>query len=110
MPSKAEQLAERIRKTMENAEDWEKVKTQIPGIFMVKAPDKSLRVMVVFNPPDEAGNPTKKKGLFFSTMDWVEAARVAFGNKDLDKLVEAIQKVNGPAGRKTVDEGEVFHI
>lgn len=110
MSSKVEQLAERIRKTMENAEDWEKVKTQIPGIFMVKAPDKSLRVMVVFNPPDDAGNPTKKKGLFFTSMDWVDAARVAFPNKDLDKLIEAIQKVNGPSGRKAGEEGEVFQI
>jgi hypothetical protein len=109
MASKTEQLAERIRKTMENAADWEKVKTQIPGIFMVKAPDKSLRVLIVFNPPDAAGNPTKKKGLYFTTMDWVMAARVAFPSKELDRLVEAVEKVNGPS-KRSGDDGEVFQI
>src|SRR3972149_6923697 len=70
-------LAEDIRTRMERAEDWERIPTSIPGIFMVHMPDKELRVMLMFNPTDDAGNPTKRKGFYFGDRATVEAARQA---------------------------------
>ncbi len=110
MSSKVDQLAEGIRKAMENADDWEKKRTSIAGIFLVRMPEKDLRVMLMFNPPDSEGNPTRKKGLFFADKETVDAARVAFPNPSLNALVEAVEKVNERAGKKPSDESEVFEV
>ena len=103
-------IAENIRRTMEHAEDWEKKKTSIPGIFLVKMPDKQLRIMLVFNPPDAAGNPLKKKGLFFADMNTVASAREAFPDKRLDDLVAAVEKINVASGPKVSADEEIFEI
>ena len=110
MPSKSEQLAENIKKAMEHADDWEKKKTSIPGIFLVRMPEKDLRVMLMFNPPDDDGNPTKKKGMYFADLETVEAGKRAFPNPNLPALVEAVAKINERSGRKPSDGSDVFEV
>ena len=110
MSSKVDQVAENVKKAMEHADDWEKKRTSIPGIFMVRMPEKDLRVMLMFNPTDEAGAPRKKKGFYFDDVDTVEAARKAFPDPLLPTLVEAIAKINQKSGKKSADDGDVFKI
>ncbi len=110
MVDKVTKLAEDIQKRMEHAEDWEKIPTSIPGIFMVHMPDKELRVMLMFNPTDDAGNPTKRKGFYFGDMDTVEAARKAFTDGRLEDLLGAVSRVNGTSRRRPADEGDVFQV
>ncbi len=110
MANKVDQLVEGVQKAMEHADDWEKKRTSIPGIYLVRMPEKDLRVMLMFNPPDEEGNPRKKKGLFFEDIETVEAAKAAFPNPGLPQLVEAVARVNQKAGKKPADEGEIFEV
>jgi len=109
MANKPEMIAEGIKKTMEHAIDWEKRKTSIPGIFLVRMPDKRFRVMLSFNPLDPAGAPRKRKGWFFADMDTVRAARQVFPDKRLDMLVAAVEKVNLESKRKGEDE-DIFQV
>ena|SRR2546428_12870686 len=109
MADKIAKLAEEMKKAMEHAEDWERKKTSIPGIFLVKMP-KELRVMLLFNPPDDVGNPRKKKGLFFDDAETIEAARKAFPDPRLDDLILAIQKLNASVGRKPPEDADVFQV
>ena len=108
MADKVGKLVEEIKKVMEHAEDWEKKKTNIPGIFLVKMPDKELRIMLMFNPLDETGVPTKRKGFYFGNSETVTAARLAFPDKRLDGLVEAVEKLNNVSGRGRQDDDDVF--
>ncbi len=110
MDDRTEKLAEDIKKVMENAGDWERKRTSIPGIFLVRMPDKEFRVMLMFSPIDEAGNPRKRRGLFFGVMETVEAARRAFRDERLDALVTAVQKINGSLGRRPSGDEEVFQV
>ena len=110
MTNKVEQVADGIRKAMEHADDWEKKKTSIKGIFLVKMPEKELRVMLMFNPPDEEGSPRKRKGLYFDDIETVNTAKDAFPNPALTTLVEAIGVVNNRAGKKLADDGDVFKV
>ncbi len=110
MPDKASKLVEEIKRTMEHAEDWEKKKTSIPGIFLVKMPDRELRVMLMFNPLDEQGVPTKRKGFYFGSAETVQAARAAFPDPRLDDLVSAVEKLNGASGRKRPSDEDVFEV
>ena len=103
-------IAEEIKRTMEHAEDWERRKTSIPGIFLVKMPDKNFRIMLLFNPPDSAGNPSKKKGLFFADSKTIKAAREAFPDPRIDTLVAAVEKLNLESGHKVAEDEEVLQI
>ena len=110
MANKVDQLTDGIRKAMEHADDWERRRTSIPGIFLVRMPEKDLKVMLMFNPPDSEGNPTRKKGLFFADQETVDAAKEAFPNPNLAALIEAVGRVNERAGRKRSDESEIFEV
>jgi hypothetical protein len=94
MSEKAADLASSIEKSLSNAAEWEKKKTSIPGIFLVRLPGEKLRVMLEFNPPDESGGPSKRKGLYFGDRATVEAARTAFPDKRLDDLIAAVEKLS----------------
>ena len=110
MPDKVGKLVEDITRVMEHAEDWENKKTNIPGIFLVKMPDKALRVMLMFNPLDESGTPTKRKGFYFGNAETVKAARIAFPDKKLDDLVSAVEKLNSANVRGRRDDDDVFTV
>ncbi len=110
MDDRTEKLVEDIKRIMKNAGDWERKRTSIPGIFLVRMPDKEFRVMLMFSPIDEAGNPRKRRGLFFGVMDTVEAARRAFPDERLDALVAAVQKINGSPGRRPAGDEDVFQV
>ncbi len=110
MPKKVDKLVSDIKRLMEHAEDWEKKRTSIPGLWLVKMPDKSLRVMLMFNPPDMEGNPTRKKSWWFADSEIVGSVRTAFGDKRLDDVVAAVEKVNGESGKKPPEEGDVFEV
>jgi len=109
MVEKAERLAEEVRQTMEHATDWERRRTSIPGIYIVKPPDKAFRIMLEFNPPDDAGMPTKRKGLYFVNSRVVEAAKAAFTARGIDDLIAAVELINAKSGRKSTDE-DVFKV
>ncbi len=110
MVDKVTKLAEGIRTRMESAAEWEKVPTSIPGIFMVRMPDKELRVMLMFNPTDEVGNPTKRKGFYFGETETVEATRKAFADERLGDLAAAVSRVGGAPRRRAPEEGNVFEV
>jgi len=90
----AKALLEKIREAMLHAEDWEKRKTPIPGVFVVKVPDKVLRIKLEFNTPDSEGNPTKRRGMYFDDARTLEAAKLAFANPKLKELLEAVESIN----------------
>ncbi len=113
MSEKAADLAASIEKTLSNAPEWEKKKTSIPGIFLVRLPGDKLRVMLEFNPPDSAGNPSKRKGLYFGDRATLEAARKAFPAARLDDLVAAVGSLSqrAPEGRGVKGSGDaVFEV
>ncbi len=110
MPEKVDQLVENIQSMMKGAGDWERRKTSIPGMFIVRMPGKKLRVMLMFCPIDENGTPLKRKGLYFAEIDTVQQARRAFPDERLDALVAAVQQVNGPSSKGDGGMGEVLEL
>ena len=109
MPEKIEKQVEELKKMFEHAEDWETKKTSIPGIFIAKMPKKD-ELRLYFNPPDEEGKPSKRKGFYFITNEEVDAARKAFNDGKVNDLVEVVKKYNGHAQRKTNGDDEVFSL
>ena len=112
MSEKVGDIAASIEKSLAQAGEWEKKKTSIPGIFLVRLPGEALRVMLEFNPPDEAGNPSKRKGLYFGDRSLVEAARKAFPDPRLDDLIAAVESLSkkAPAPKAKKGAGDVFEV
>lgn len=100
-------LEQGIAEFLENGEDWARMRTSVPGIFLQKVPAwkrKPNRLAVEINPVDEAGNPTKKAGTRLFSLDEYEVHEKLMSYEGLPKLLAAITKVN-PVPGSTVPEG-----
>lgn len=91
------QLEEHLR----NGDDWEKMETPIPGVYVVKIPEsKTLktRLNLELNPLKNDGKTIKKKGLFVNSKEMF----VKFSELFLDEQVfQIIQAINvGQKGNK----------
>lgn len=104
-------VARVIRSQLKDRDDWARLKTSIPGVFVVKIPDSQrFHVMLWFCPPDEQGNPRKKKGLYFDDQDSARAARKAFSDEGLMKLVEAIRAINSAQADGSAEDEPVIQL
>jgi len=59
-------MSEKLSDFLENGKDWGKLKTTVPGVFVLKLPpykSSPERLAVEINPVDASGNPTKRRGL-----------------------------------------------
>ncbi len=100
-------LEQGIAEFLENGEDWARMRTSVPGIFLQKLPAwKRLpdRVAVEINPADEAGSPTKKNGVRLFSQDEYDVLTKLMAYEGLPTLLAAIAEVN-PTSTGTVPEG-----
>ena len=83
-------------KFLDTGKDWEKVETDIPGVFIVKIPGtktKAGRLMVEINPINkQTGLPKKRKGLFVADFEMYLQFREAL---EEDKVAEVVQVLEG---------------
>ena len=64
---------EKLSTFLEEGADWAKVKTTVPGVFVMKMPGNKSRapnLSVELNPVDAGGSPTKRRGLIIR-VNWV---------------------------------------
>jgi hypothetical protein len=91
-------LEDRLREILERGGDWQRVPVKgLPGVFVVKAPakgSKPVTLMVELIPLNEAGMPSRRRGLFLKSLKDLEDYRKMLGDSRLDELLRAIEKVN----------------
>ena len=88
---------------LKSGADWAKLKTSVPGIFVVKMPayrNSPARLAVELNPVDSSGLPTKKRGVMIRTKEELEQFKELFESDKLTQLLEGVEKVN-PATTKS---------
>jgi hypothetical protein len=86
-----------LKKHLDSAEDWEKMETPIPGVFVVKVPATKTRPALLFleiNPLNDEGKPIKRKGLFIGTDDQLSRFFQAITDDRLEDLIKAIESIN----------------
>lgn len=62
--------------------DWGKLKTSVPGIFILKMPaykNSPARLAVELNPVDGSGSPTKKRGIVLRSREELEESAYSQG-------------------------------
>jgi hypothetical protein len=104
----------KLEEFLRTGNDWEKLKTSLPGIFIQKLPpygSSPTRLAIEVNPVDASGNPTKRRGLLIRYHDEYESFKELLTDEKLPKLLDMLEKVNPGSGRQSKKQNEgVFQI
>jgi hypothetical protein len=95
---------DKLASFLKTGADWGRLKTSIPGIFILKMPaykNSPARLAVELNPVDNSGSPTKRRGLVLRSMEELEEFKELFKFDKLEPLLNGVDKVN-PQVRKSV--------
>jgi len=90
---------------LKTGSDWGKLKTSVPGIFILKMPaykNSPARLAVELNPVDASGSPTKKRGMVLRSREELEEYRAIFLVEKLAPLLEEMGKVNPEVKKQQV--------
>jgi len=82
---------------LNEGKDWSRMKTSVPGIFVLKLPrykGAPTRLAVELNPVDENGKPKKRRGLVLRSSSELEEFKELFQFEKLSKLLGMIDSVN----------------
>jgi len=102
---------EKLASFLKNGNDWARMKTNLPGVFILKLPSyrkSPPRLAVELNPPDKSGNPKKKRGLILRSSQELEEFSRIFQIEKLSSLLKTMDKVN-PQTKAEIGE-EVLEI
>ncbi len=91
------EIKEQLKDHLENATDWEKMETPVPGVFVVKVPATKSRPALLFlevNPLKDDGKPLKRKGLFVGNKEFLVKFSEALSDDKVYQLINEIEKVN----------------
>jgi hypothetical protein len=106
-------LVERLKKYGKDMADWEKMRTSVAGVSIVKLPSKGddLNFGLEINPVNKEGNPVKRKGLYITSLDQWEAFKELFVNPKAFDLITNIDELRKERTSESPEEsGEVFEI
>ncbi|WP_457556870.1 hypothetical protein [Candidatus Harpocratesius sp.] len=91
-------MIEDLQEFLKNGQDWEKMETDIPGVFVVKIPGtktRDARLMVEINPVDKTtGKPKKRKGLFIADYEMYLQFQEALFQDEVPALIKALEELN----------------
>jgi hypothetical protein len=102
-------LEEKLRSFLKTGSDWARLKTSLPGVFVLKLPPfrgSPARLAVELNPVDDAGNPTRRRGLILRNEVDMEEYEKIFHSDKLKPLLASLRTVNPEEKRRVAKPGE----
>ena len=91
-------MIEALKEFLIGGKDWEKMETDIPGVFVVKIPGTKTRdgrLMVEVNPIDKStGKPKKRKGLFIADYEMYLQFQEALSEDEVPALIKTLEEIN----------------
>ena len=88
---------EKLRDFLKNGKDWSRIRTTVPGVFVLKLPayrGSPTRLTVELNPVGEDGSPKKRRGLVLRSTAELEDYKELFQYEKLSKLLSVLDSVN----------------
>ena len=86
-----------LKQHLDASDDWEKMETPIPGVFVVKIPATKTRpalLQIEINPMTDDGKPMKRKGLFVGSLEMLMKFNDAIQDEKVFQLIKEIEQVN----------------
>jgi hypothetical protein len=96
---------EKLAAFLKNGDDWSRLKTSVPGVFVLKMPEyksSPTRLAVELNPVDSSGSPTKRRGYVLQTKEELDQLKELFQYDKLVPLVQGVEGVNPPKKKGAV--------
>ena len=87
----------KLRTFLEEGKDWERRKTSITGVFLIKVPATGSRpaeLAVEINPVDSSGQTRTRRGLILRGLEDLEDFGRIHVDEKLSTLVKMLQQVN----------------
>ena len=88
---------EKIAEFLKTGKDWSRLKTSVPGVFVLKLPPylgSPARLAVELNPIDNTGNPKKRRGQLLRSISELEEFKELFLNEKISKLISLVDSIN----------------
>ena len=102
-------MEEKLSSFLKTGPDWARLKTSFPGVFVLKLPpfrSSPARLAIELNPIDDAGNPTKRRGLILRDEGELEEYARIFQSDKLKPLLASVAAVNPEEKRRVAKPGE----
>ena len=103
---------DKLSEFLKNGKDWSRLRTSVPGIFVLKLPayrGSPSRLAVEVNPVGEDGLPMKRRGLVIRDQSELREFVELLNEGRLQKLMEELERVN-PKGKVVQGGGDVLEI
>ena len=97
-------IENQLENHLKGGEDWEKMETPIPGVFVVKVPATKTKPALLFlevNPLKDDGKPLKKRGLFIGSKEMLLKFSEALNDDKTFQLIGELEKINPEVKTKT---------
>ena len=88
---------EKLEEFLKNGKDWSRLRTSVPGVFVLKLPAykrSPCRLAVELNPVGSDGRPKKRRGLVLRSKEELEEFKRLFQYEKLEKLMGMLEAVN----------------
>jgi hypothetical protein len=107
-------LIERLKEFGKKMKDWDKMKTSVTGVSIVKLPTKGddLNFGLELIPVNEDGAPLKRKGVFITSLEQWESFKSLLNNEKAHDLIKNIDGMRKQKAFTSVPEnnGEVLEL
>lgn len=100
---------EKLSSFLKTGSDWGRLKTSVPGIFVLKMPaykTSPARLAIELNPTDGSGAPTKKRGLVLRSLEELGEYKAIFQYDKLEPLLKSVDDLNPPTAKRAAKAGE----
>ena len=103
----------KLSEFLKSGQDWERKATSVPGVFILKMPayrGAPARLAVELNPVDEAGRPTRKRGVLLrSSTELAEYKRLLEDDR-LASLLKNIDSLSPKPIKKEEPKPDIIEI
>ena len=90
-----------------NGSDWEVAKTSVEGVYIQKMPgnkSKGASLCIVVNPPNDRGDPSKRRGLYIRAQQDITFYKMAFNDAKMVEALGIVAEANGETLKEVSEE------
>jgi hypothetical protein len=106
-------LKAKLADFLKSGKDWERKPTSVAGVFVLKMPPfkgSPARLAVELNPTDEAGRPTRKRGVLLRSYTELAEYKKLIEDDKLTSLLKSIDSLSPKPVKKEEREPEIIEI
>jgi hypothetical protein len=106
-------LEAKLADFLRSGKDWERKPTSVQGVFVLRMPafkGRPVRLAVELNPVDEAGRPTRKRGIIIRSSTELAEYKKLLEDERLASLLKNIDRLSPKPLKKEEPRPEIIEI